>query len=375
MNGATMWGYWYIRMFVSGFCTSRNRLQPITHREGGPTLPPAVTLHTALSHHNSSRHLNIQPQQPQQQPQPQQPKSQPSSRPLSRLLSRASSATQQAGAALSPHPSLQPSLQQLQEQLGSFMQQPPHAAAGDEERQGQRQQQDGGANQRQGQETDGGSPNLLSPAPSSGSGLGDVDGTGAADAGGGPRAVPRAGSPPTLLVPPLYAPPPRRQRVPPGCTTAYMTQSILPQHANTLHITFGGQVRGRGRAGTGYDVRMNATLASPRTDVCAGLETSSANFPMLSLQLQFPPPCRHFPSPCRQVMSWIEQCAYISASRLRAPSLLTAAVDSLVFVRPTRVGDILYISAQVGGWRCGRAWELSRGLCTRWGPVDAHTVR
>ncbi|PNW84553.1 hypothetical protein CHLRE_03g148450v5 [Chlamydomonas reinhardtii] len=264
------------------------RLQPITHREGGPTLPPAVTLHTALSHHNSSRHLNIQPQQPQQQPQPQQPKSQPSSRPLSRLLSRASSATQQAGAALSPHPSLQPSLQQLQEQLGSFMQQPPHAAAGDEERQGQRQQQDGGANQRQGQETDGGSPNLLSPAPSSGSGLGDVDGTGAADAGGGPRAVPRAGSPPTLLVPPLYAPPPRRQRVPPGCTTAYMTQSILPQHANTLHITFGGQV-----------------------------------------------------------MSWIEQCAYISASRLRAPSLLTAAVDSLVFVRPTRVGDILYISAQV----------------------------
>ncbi|PNG99797.1 Acyl-coenzyme A thioesterase 12, partial [Tetrabaena socialis] len=78
-----------------------------------------------------------------------------------------------------------------------------------------------------------------------------------------------------------------RARVPPSCTTAYMTQSILPQHANTLNITFGGQV-----------------------------------------------------------MSWVEQCAYISASRLRAPAMLTAAMDSVTFVRPTRVGDILYITAQ-----------------------------
>ncbi len=46
-------------------------------------------------------------------------------------------------------------------------------------------------------------------------------------------------------------------------------------------------------------------------------------------------------------MSWIEQCAYISASRLRAPGLLTAAMDSVTFVRPTRVGDILYVTAQV----------------------------
>lgn len=80
----------------------------------------------------------------------------------------------------------------------------------------------------------------------------------------------------------------QRQLVPPSCTAAYMTQSILPQHANTLQITFGGQV-----------------------------------------------------------MSWIEQCAYISASRLRAPACLTAAMDSVAFVRPTRVGDILYITAQV----------------------------
>jgi len=33
-----------------------------------------------------------------------------------------------------------------------------------------------------------------------------------------------------------------RRRVAPSATTAYMTQSILPPHANTLGITFGGQV-------------------------------------------------------------------------------------------------------------------------------------
>lgn len=53
---------------------------------------------------------------------------------------------------------------------------------------------------------------------------------------------------------------------------------------------------------------------------------------------------------CLQVMSWMEQCAYISASRLRAQHVLTAAIDALVFKQPTRVADIMYITAQVGGW-------------------------
>ncbi|WIA38284.1 hypothetical protein OEZ86_001624 [Tetradesmus obliquus] len=79
-----------------------------------------------------------------------------------------------------------------------------------------------------------------------------------------------------------------RRRVPPSATTAYMTQSVLPQHANTLGITFGGQV-----------------------------------------------------------MSWMEQCAYISASRLRGTHLLTAGMDSVTFAASTKVGDILYITAQV----------------------------
>lgn len=76
--------------------------------------------------------------------------------------------------------------------------------------------------------------------------------------------------------------------VSPAATTAYMTQSIMPQHANTLGITFGGQV-----------------------------------------------------------MSWMEQCAYISASRLRGQRHLTAGMDSVVLARTTKVGDVLYVTAQV----------------------------
>eukprot|EP00877_Chromochloris_zofingiensis_P005033 jgi/Chrzof1/14530/Cz09g06070.t1 len=79
-----------------------------------------------------------------------------------------------------------------------------------------------------------------------------------------------------------------RRKVAPGATIAYMTQSIMPHHANTLGITFGGQV-----------------------------------------------------------MSWMEQCAYISASRLRGTHLLTAGMDSVAFAKPTHVGDILYVTAQV----------------------------
>ncbi|GAX85125.1 hypothetical protein CEUSTIGMA_g12545.t1 [Chlamydomonas eustigma] len=79
-----------------------------------------------------------------------------------------------------------------------------------------------------------------------------------------------------------------RQAVMPDRTAAYMTQSIMPQHANTLNITFGGQV-----------------------------------------------------------MAWMEQCAYISASRLRGQHNLTASMDSLTFGRTSRVGDILYLSSQV----------------------------
>ena len=45
----------------------------------------------------------------------------------------------------------------------------------------------------------------------------------------------------------------------------------------------------------------------------------------------------------------MEQCAYIAASRIgRSGHLLTGALDNLAFAQPTRVGDIMYVTAQVG---------------------------
>eukprot|EP01137_Pigoraptor_chileana_P035660 Opistho-2@30044 len=72
-------------------------------------------------------------------------------------------------------------------------------------------------------------------------------------------------------------------------TLSHMTEIILPSQANTIGITFGGQI-----------------------------------------------------------MAWMEQAAFISASRLvHGSKMLTAAVDSLHFLAPTRVGDIVYFVAQV----------------------------
>eukprot|EP01023_Acetabularia_acetabulum_P001987 TRINITY_DN10777_c0_g1_i5.p2 TRINITY_DN10777_c0_g1~~TRINITY_DN10777_c0_g1_i5.p2 ORF type:complete len:158 (-),score=23.33 TRINITY_DN10777_c0_g1_i5:933-1406(-) len=47
------------------------------------------------------------------------------------------------------------------------------------------------------------------------------------------------------------------------------------------------------------------------------------------------------------VMAWMEQCSYIAASRLRGGNLMTANMDSIAFKKATRVGDVLYITAQV----------------------------
>ncbi|KAK9817590.1 hypothetical protein WJX74_006701 [Apatococcus lobatus] len=83
----------------------------------------------------------------------------------------------------------------------------------------------------------------------------------------------------------------QRQMVSPARTMAHMTQLIMPQNANSLGITFGGQV-----------------------------------------------------------MGWMEQCAYIAASRVgRGGHLLTGSMDSIAFARSTRIGDIMYISSMVTG--------------------------
>ncbi|KAL4451765.1 hypothetical protein ABPG75_007427 [Micractinium tetrahymenae] len=81
----------------------------------------------------------------------------------------------------------------------------------------------------------------------------------------------------------------RKRRIPPSLTSAHTTQMVLPQHANSIGITFGGQV-----------------------------------------------------------MRWMEQCAFIAASRVaRGGFLLTAAMDSISFLNPTRVGDTVYVEGQV----------------------------
>lgn len=57
------------------------------------------------------------------------------------------------------------------------------------------------------------------------------------------------------------------------------------------------------------------------------------------------------------MMRWMEQCAFIAASRVaRGGFLLTAAMDSISFLNPTRVGDTVYVEGQVRGCtrECGR---------------------
>ncbi|GMH39377.1 hypothetical protein BSKO_07275 [Bryopsis sp. KO-2023] len=80
----------------------------------------------------------------------------------------------------------------------------------------------------------------------------------------------------------------KAKQVAPRLTTAHMTQLIMPQHANSIGITFGGQV-----------------------------------------------------------LSWMEQCVAISASRLRRGHMLTASIDTMTFAKPTKVGHVLFISSQV----------------------------
>lgn len=64
--------------------------------------------------------------------------------------------------------------------------------------------------------------------------------------------------------------------------------------------------------------------------------------------------------PLLQVMRWMEQCSFIAASRVgRGHFLLTGAMDDIAFAQPTRVGDILYITAQV----CSAPAAAFTGAC------------
>lgn len=108
--------------------------------------------------------------------------------------------------------------------------------------------------------------------------------------------------------------------VSPGCTSAHMTHLIMPQHANSLGITFGGQI-----------------------------------------------------------LRWMESAAFVAASRLGRGGrhLLTASMDSIAFRHPTRVGDILYVSAQVTSI-FGSSMEVlicvdGESSCGQYGEMDSRS--
>lgn len=58
----------------------------------------------------------------------------------------------------------------------------------------------------------------------------------------------------------------------------------------------------------------------------------------------------------------MEACAAISATRLRGGHMLTASIDRMTFAKPTKVGDILYISSQVAvcdvQYQTNMCWKL-----------------
>ncbi|KAI8582160.1 hypothetical protein K450DRAFT_269617 [Umbelopsis ramanniana AG] len=71
-------------------------------------------------------------------------------------------------------------------------------------------------------------------------------------------------------------------------TYAEVVELVMPQHANTLQITFGGQI-----------------------------------------------------------IQWMETCALVSARRLACTYLMTASIDSLQFIKPTHVGEVVTVRSIV----------------------------
>ena len=79
-----------------------------------------------------------------------------------------------------------------------------------------------------------------------------------------------------------------RVNIPPSLTTSHATHIIMPQHANSIDITFGGQI-----------------------------------------------------------LKWVEQSAFVVATRIsRGAHVLTATMDEVTFIKPTKVGNTVYIEGQ-----------------------------
>ncbi len=81
-----------------------------------------------------------------------------------------------------------------------------------------------------------------------------------------------------------------------------------------------------------------------------------------------------------QIMAWVDLCAAICAQRHSGRSCLTAAVDSLSFKRPVRVGQVVRLRAQVTAtFRTSMEIEVNvQGEDTltgeRWSTVDCLTT-
>ena len=175
----------------------------------------------------------------------------------------------------------------------------------------------------------------------------------------------------------------QKRGVAPSQTSAHMTQLIMPQYANSLGITFGGQARaaacclsnpallsvvsccGHGSlfCSSHRSPCLRPGVVCPSTLIVAELlgylpgapthallsTTSTGSQSSVSGLGNAVLSARACFLRRRQVMKWMEQCAYIAASRVGRGGghLLTASMDSIAFASPTRVGDIMYISAQV----------------------------
>ena len=111
------------------------------------------------------------------------------------------------------------------------------------------------------------------------------------------------------------------QRIPPAATLSHMTQLILPQHANSLGITFGGVVLNW--------VEQCAHIAGARAGRCLG--SSGARNKSGS----------GGSGGGEKGDGGGEQLSFTTTR------VLTAGMDSVAFGAPTRVGDVLYVSAQV----------------------------
>jgi acyl-CoA hydrolase len=81
---------------------------------------------------------------------------------------------------------------------------------------------------------------------------------------------------------------PLRHSIPASLTTAHSTHIVMPNAANSIGVTFGGQI-----------------------------------------------------------LRWVEEAAFVVATRIsRGGHVLTATMDEVTFLRPTRVGDTVYLEAQ-----------------------------